>query len=68
MRNLPNLGFDADLRNAVMNYLDQVYYPRLDFNEDGTASIEAEITTHKLTQAQIDAPLATPLSSGGGIG
>ena len=46
------LAYDPDLRAAFMNYLDRVYYPRLDERPDGSAVIDAEALSAKLAAAR----------------
>lgn len=41
-------GFDADLRNAFMNYLDQVYYPVLEKGPDGHPKVQPDLVLPKL--------------------
>lgn len=45
------MTFDPSYRAAFMNWLDQVYYPKVSFAPDGTATIDPEITAAKLHMA-----------------
>lgn len=48
------LTFDPALRAAFMNYLDQVYYPRLEIAADGSARLDPAAVRAKLT---VESPL-----------
>ncbi|MCA8878626.1 MAG: capsular biosynthesis protein [Rhodobacteraceae bacterium] len=42
------IGFDAALRNAFMNYLDQVYYPSVEPGPDGRPQVVPDLVRPKL--------------------
>ncbi|MCA8882425.1 MAG: capsular biosynthesis protein [Rhodobacteraceae bacterium] len=42
------LDYDAGLRNAFMNYLDQVYYPQVETGSDGRPRVAADLVRPKL--------------------
>ncbi|QIE40864.1 capsular biosynthesis protein [Rhodobacteraceae bacterium SC52] len=42
------LAFDAPLRDVFMNYLDQVYYPRVETGADGTVRVVPDLVLPKL--------------------
>ncbi|MBL9060120.1 MAG: capsular biosynthesis protein, partial [Mangrovicoccus sp.] len=42
------LDFDAPLRDAFMNYLDQVYYPAVETGPDGRPRVDPALVRPKL--------------------
>jgi len=52
MRAPESLGFDADLRAAFMNYLDQVYYPHAKTAPDGSVTPDPAAIRAKLDAAR----------------
>jgi len=49
------MGFDPLFRARFMNWLDQVYYPRVDIRPDGSAWIDPAIVAAKVAQARLAA-------------
>ena len=47
-----SLGYDTALRNAFMNYLDQVYYPQVMPGPDGRPVVAPDLVRPKLAEAE----------------
>lgn len=45
------LGYDADLRNAFMTYLDQVYYPKVEKDSGGDVRVLPDLVRPKIDAA-----------------
>lgn len=57
-----NLTFEPALRNAFMNYLDQVYYPRVETGPQGLPVVAPDLVLPKIAEAEHTARAAASLS------
>ena len=62
-----SLWYDPDLRAAFMNYLDQVYYPKVTEAADGAWIVDESDARRKLAQAREAAKATPPLSQPGAL-
>jgi len=53
------MGYDAGFRARFMNWLDKVYYPKVELRKDGTAWIDPEVTAAKIASARSMARLGS---------
>lgn len=49
---IETVSYDAPLRDAFMNYLDQVYYPTVESGPDGKPIVQPELVLQKIADAR----------------